>query len=169
MKQDAFGVVPDTVREMRPFLKPRGPTGGVKDCTMAAPGASGLLGKMRSVIGIDIFRTSRRGFERTTATKGSQIDVAPYLAADRHDFPPVGHETTDANLHRGDGNEHPLHILTSYLSLLIRIYGNAVAETVHGGDKLHSPAPAHNRPVADAVYREGARPAGAAEETPVGG
>lgn len=81
MKQAPFAVVPDIVRETRPFLAPCSIAGGTKDFTMAVSCASGLLGKMGSVGGADVFR-SRRDVERPTNTTGSRINGAPYSAAD---------------------------------------------------------------------------------------
>jgi len=81
MKQDAFAVVSDIVRETRPFLEPYSIAGGTNDFTVAVSYASGLLGKIGSVGGVDVFRSSRRHFERPTNTTGSQINGAPYSAA----------------------------------------------------------------------------------------
>ena len=81
MKQDAFPVVPDVVRETRPFLAPCSIAGGTKDFTMAVSCASGPLGKMGFVGGADVFRPSRRDFESPTNTTGSQINGAPFSAA----------------------------------------------------------------------------------------
>lgn len=154
MKQDAFAVAPDIVSQTHPVLAPRSLAGGAKDFTMAVPRASSLLGKMNQVSGIDVFRTSRRAVECATNTKGSQINGTPYAVADTHDLPPVEPKTTDAGLHRGDGNDDSHSALESCSNLLLPSYGNAGAETKCDSNEVGGSAQYDHRPQTAALHIE---------------
>ena len=82
MKQHAFGVVPNTVRETCPFLTPGGLTGEADGFAMTALCITGLLGKTGYVGRVDACRSSRQGFQRATNTGGSRIKDYPYSVAD---------------------------------------------------------------------------------------
>ena len=82
MKQHAFGVVPNTVRETCPFLTPGGLTGEADGFAMTALCITGLLGKIAYVGRVDACRSSRQGFQRDNNTGGSRIKDDPYSVAD---------------------------------------------------------------------------------------